>query len=99
MRMAERLRELLDGVGRVGVHLAVAGLVRLPGRLHDLRRAFELRHEAPDGRGGGRLARHDACSSRTSAPGTMVRISKIEMTGMKRMKSRKSVKNRPSVPM
>src|SRR6266851_904648 len=98
MRMAERLRQLLDGIGRVGVHLAVTGLVRLPGRLHHLRRAFELRHEPPDGRDG-RLARHDAVSSRTWAPGTMVRISKMEMTGMKRMKRRNRVKNRPRVPM
>src|SRR5437016_4144331 len=96
MMMAERFRQLLDGIGRVGVDFPVSGLVHPPRRLHHLRGAFELRHQAPDGRGG-RLGPH-ACSSRTSAPGTMVRISKMEMTGMKRMNRKKSVKKRPRVP-
>src|ERR1700704_4424453 len=97
MMMAEGLRQLLDRVGRVGVDLLVAGLVNAPRRLHHLRRPFELRHQPPEGRGGGGAGH--ACSSRTSAPGTMVRISKMEMTGMKRTKRKKRVKKRPMVPM
>src|SRR5947208_1158083 len=96
MTMAQGLPQLLDGVGRVGVHPAVALVAYGVGGGHDLGGSLELRHEPPEG-GAGRGLAH-APPSRTSAPGTMVRISKIEITGMKRMKRKKRVKKRPRVP-
>src|SRR5262249_34663013 len=52
----------------------------------------ELGHEAVD-----RRPPH-ACSSFSCSSATSVRISKMEIMGRKRMKSRKSVRNRPIVP-
>src|SRR5919199_612034 len=45
------------------------------------------------------LITHDSnASSFTAACGRIVRISKMEMTGRKRMNKNKSVKNKPMVP-
>src|SRR5258706_6382102 len=86
------LAQLFDGEGRVGVHLAIAGFVRLARRLHDVRGRGELGDDSVDG-----VALRRSHSS-TSACGRMVRISKMEMTGRKRTNRKSSARNNPMVP-
>ena len=87
------VEHLLHRVGGVGVHLPVAGGVDGRRRTNDLGRGVELGQEPVE-----RRAAH-AFSSLGAAPGTRVRISKIEIVGRKRMNRKKSVRKRPNVPM
>src|SRR4029079_11090561 len=94
----------LDGVRRVGVHPPIAFLAH-PGRRRDhLLGGVELGHQTVDRRPAARpLQRAHRGTSVYSPPavppGTMVRISKIEIIGRKRMNRKSSEKNSPSVPM
>ena len=66
----------------------------LRGRLHQRLRVVELRHQAVD------MRRHQLLrtSSSTFASGSIVRISKIEIIGRKRMNRNSSARNSPIVP-
>src|SRR5205085_1720852 len=90
---SDGLAQLFDGEGRVSVHAAIAGGVRAARGLHDVGRRGELRHHSVN-----RMAFGRPHSSSTSACGRMVRISKIEITGRKRMNRKSSARNKPSVP-
>src|SRR5262245_18256170 len=90
----EQLAELPHRDRRVGVHVAVARFVRGAGGVHQLVEVGELGHEAVDRW----PSLHAAGSSSTRASGSMVRISKIEIIGRKRMKRKKSVRKRPMLP-
>src|SRR5262249_49413941 len=82
------------GEGGVRVHVAVARFVRRAGGVHELAEVAELGHQAVDGR----PSFHAADSSSNFASGSMVRISKIEIIGRKRMKRKNKVRKRPMVP-
>ena len=93
----ERIDQLVDRERRVGVHVPVAFLVRLPRRQDQARRVGELGHQAVDFRScwRGCVGAHDqsapndtsksstvgSCFSLTFASGTSVRTSKIEIIG------------------
>src|SRR5215475_82999 len=92
--LTHRLGELLDRKGRVAVEGAVAGRVGLVRRSDQLVRIAELGQQAVDGR----MLVHPT-SSFTSASGSSVRISKMEIIGRTRTNRNSSVTNRPIVPM
>ena len=89
----QRVEHFLHGVGSVRVHLAVARPVHRLRRPHDAGGAVELGHEAVQP-----VAAHAASFSSALAPGTSVRISKIEIAGRKRMNRKNRVRKRPIVP-
>src|SRR5215216_6423206 len=93
---ADRLRERLNRVGRVGVHAPVALFVSAVGGRHHVARIVELGHHAV--RRQARRLSHAALSSLISASGTSVRISKIEITGRNLRKRSIRKKKNPIVP-
>src|SRR5207244_12550265 len=90
--MAYRVGELFDRIWRIRVHLSISGFP-LAARGGDQRgRILELGHQTVD-----RRLAHLA-SSATSACGKMVRISKMEIIGRKRMNRNSKLRNSPNVP-
>src|SRR5262249_44767245 len=79
--------------GRVGVHVAEAGLAGGPGGGEDRLRRLELGHQPVDGG-----ARPHRPSSRACVSGSSARISEIEIIGSTRMNSRNRTKKNPMVP-
>src|SRR5271157_3142349 len=91
---ADCLTGLLDWKWTVGIHLAVTGRIGCLGGLDQLGRGVELCYQSVDGRCK-RLMTHFAF---TSASGSRVRISKIEMAGIMRMKISIAAVKKPRVP-
>src|SRR4051812_1495671 len=98
MVRSQRLGELLDRKGRIGVHAAIAGLVGAVRRGHQGRRVLELGDQAVGVAGVHMTRRSSRTSSSTLADGRMVRISKIEIIGRKRRNNSSSATNSPIVP-
>src|SRR3984885_13331307 len=84
------LGESFDGERAIGVDSLIARLVRKPGGVDQRLSRIELRHDAVD-----RIALH----SFTSASGSRVRISKIEISGNRRRNRNIAARNMPMVPM
>src|SRR5271166_234314 len=91
---ADCLTGFLDGKRTVGVDLAVTGRIGCLGCLDQFRRGVELRYQSVNGRCE-RWVTHFAF---TSASGSSVRISKIEMAGIMRMKISIAAVKKPRVP-
>src|SRR5258708_12421580 len=92
---ADGLGRLFQRIRRVGIHVAVPGVIRAFRGMHQVRGSVELRHHSVDSRihfGRGAHCFTFACGSR-------VRISKTEIEGMTRMKKKNSIVNRPMVPI
>src|SRR5262245_5995018 len=92
--LAHRLGELLDRHRRVAIEPGVAAGVRFARSGDQFVGVAELGQEAVDRR----LAVH-ATSSLTSASGTSVRISKIEIIGNRRTNRNNNDTKSPIVPM
>ncbi len=84
------LSQAFDGKRTVGVDLVVAGFVRALGGVDQSLRRIELRHDAVVA-----FALH----SFTSASGSRVRISKMEIMGSRRTNRKIAARNMPMVPM
>ena len=98
--LPERFGELLDRERCERIHAPVAGFVCVAGRSDQSGRGVELGHQAVDWRAAWRchhITRRS--SSLTSASGSIVRISKIEIMGRKRMKRNNSVTKSPMEPI
>src|SRR4051812_8081856 len=100
--MAQRLGHFLDGVRGIGVHVVVARVVDPVRRRDQVVGRVELGHQAMDQREvmRMRLYAHRGVSvySPPRLPGTMVRISKMEIIGRNRMNRKSRERNRPIVP-
>ena len=83
----------LDRIGRVGVHLAIAGLPGPAGGGEDLRGGQEFHHQPVDRRSWFHRPTSGPC-----APGSKARVSDIERIGRKRANNRKATRNTPSEP-
>src|SRR5439155_18423711 len=92
LRMADRLSERLRRERRVGLKPRVTGGAGRMGGGDQGAEVGEFRDDAVNGQ------RHACPSSLTAAVGSIVRISKIEITGRKRMKRYSSVTNSPIDP-
>ena len=85
-------RQPFNGKRTIGVDLLVAGFVGALGRVHQALGRIELGHDSVNAVG----LRH---YSLTSASGSRVRISKIEIAGRKRRNRNIAARNMPMVPM
>src|SRR5579864_3623668 len=89
---SERFVHFFNGKRRICVHLPVALFPRVPGRSRHRRRTIKLGHQAVNRKS------HFSTPSMTSASGSSVRTSKIEIIGSERMNRKNRKKNRPIVP-
>ena len=87
---ADGLGQPFHGKRAVGVNLLVAGFAGAVRRRHQIAGRIELRHQAVDG-----SVFH---SGFTSASGSRVRISKIEIMGRMRRNRNMQARKKPSVP-
>src|SRR5205823_3938503 len=85
---ARRLPQALDGKRRVGVETAIAPLPRAPRGVEERGRGVELRHQAVEA-----LVAHPS-----SGPDSSARVSKMEIMGRRRMKTRSRDTKRPIDP-
>src|SRR4029077_5498157 len=86
------LVDLFDREGRIGFDLAISFFAHQASGRGESRGVFELGHQAVD------RCPHFSMPSATSASGSKVRTSKIEIMGRERMNRKKRKKNRPMVP-
>src|SRR5262249_19917739 len=101
---ADRFSQFLDRKRRIAVNLSITGLIGLARGRDELARTIELGHDAVD------LwvwftffhmtyRTYRTYASSTSASGRIVRISKIEIIGRKRINRNSNAKKNPIVPM
>src|SRR5437016_11178692 len=83
---ADGLRGFFQRIRRVGIHLAITGVKRAPGGMHQIGGSLKLRHHSVNWR----CAQMQCSHSFTFAYGSMDRISKIEMAGMNLMNRKNS---------
>ena len=87
---ADGFRQALDRERAIGVDLLVAGLAGAVGRIHQRIDGIEFGHDPVD---------LGALHSLTSASGSRVRISKIEIMGRMRTNRNMQARKKPMVPM
>src|SRR5262249_15329189 len=110
-RKRERLRQLVDRIGRIRVHLLIALLTRAARGVDQVLRAFEFGDEPVERRPfrrrrrvgltcvlGAHCSFRSASAGASSASRTRERISKIEIIGRKRIKRKKRATKNPMVP-
>src|SRR5579864_1471635 len=92
MMQAEGFIHFFDGKRRVSLDLAISLGAHLAGSRGERGGVFELGHQTVD------RSFHFSTPSTTSACGSSVRTSKIEIMGSERMNRKNRKKNRPMVP-
>ena len=97
--LADRFPGFLDRIRGERIDPAVTGRVGALRRADERGRVVELGHQPVEPRRCRRAGHQWPSDSRTFASGAIVRISKIEIIGRKRMNRKNSVTNMPIVPM
>src|SRR5262249_10215337 len=90
---AHGFRCLFQRIGSIGVHFAIAGIKCSLGRVDEVSRILKLCHQSVNWR-----CVQVRGHSFTFACGSIVRISNMEIAGMKRMNRKKSKVKKPIVP-